>query len=132
MLIFVYSFALYPGHSWLGRGNLVIIHFVTHFSANSPEWRNENINLNKYFISLGVNRTHNQSRLKSYYVALSHNWPQLKKYIEFISISICYNIFHACFFALGYRIEYEHFTVIFKLSFISKIYLLNHFVFNIF
>ena len=63
------SFTLYPAHSKVGRGNLVLRHSVQPLSTNSgsiacweakinatlcfatPERKNENINLNKYFNS---------------------------------------------------------------------------------
>ena len=44
--------------------------------ASTPEQRNENINLNKYFISSSGDRTHNQSILQSHFVPLRHDWPQ--------------------------------------------------------
>ena len=70
------NFTLYSAHniSCCGRGNLVLRHSVHHFPRNSgdiacgveldatlcastPERTNENINVNKYFISIG-DRTH--------------------------------------------------------------------------
>ena len=43
--------------------------------------RNGNINLNKYFISLSEDTTHNESRLQSHCVPLRHNWPQNTIYL---------------------------------------------------
>ena len=59
---------LYLEHSRVGTGNLVLRHSVLHFSppnstprfVSTPERRNENISLNKYFISSSGHRTHNQ------------------------------------------------------------------------
>ena len=84
------SFTLYPAHR-VGRGNLVLRHSVPHFPPNSggidcwwksmprfsstPERRNGNINVNKYFIFSSGNRTHNQSILQSHFVPLRHDKP---------------------------------------------------------
>ena len=43
--------------------------------ASTPERRNGNINLGKYFISSSGARTHNQSVLQSHFVPLRHDWP---------------------------------------------------------
>ena len=43
--------------------------------TSTPERRNGNINLNKYFISSSGDRTHNQSVLQSHFVPLRHDWP---------------------------------------------------------
>ena len=43
--------------------------------ASTPESRNRNINLSKYFTSLSGDRTHNQS----HFVPLRHDWPQKQK-----------------------------------------------------
>ena len=81
-------FTLYPAQSRVGRGNLVLWHSVPHFSrqilealhvkcrystprfASTPERRNGNININKYFISSSGDRTHNQLILQSQFVPL--------------------------------------------------------------
>ena len=61
------SFTLYFAHRKVGRGNPVLRHSVLHFALRVEWWkrRNENINLNKYFIPSTEDRTHNQSRLQS-------------------------------------------------------------------
>ena len=41
----------------------------------TPEGRNGNINLNKYFISSDGSRTHNQLCLQSHFVTLCHDRP---------------------------------------------------------
>ena len=43
--------------------------------ASTPERRNGNINLNKYFISSSGDRTLNQTVLQSHFVPLRHDWP---------------------------------------------------------
>ena len=84
-IVFFFSFTLYLAHSRLGRGNLVLRHFVTHFLPNCvltelnaapSERRNENINLRKYFISSSGDRINKQSILQSHFVPLRHDWPQ--------------------------------------------------------
>ena len=45
--------------------------------TTTQERGNENINLNKYFISSIEDRVHHQSRLQSYLVLLRYNWPQI-------------------------------------------------------
>ena len=45
-------------------------------ASSTPERRNGDINLNKYFISSSGDRTHNQSVLQSHFVPLRHAWPQ--------------------------------------------------------
>ena len=67
------SFTLHLAHSMVGRGNLVLRHSVPHFLPDSggvacwvaghstPERRNGNINLSKYFISSSEERINNQS-----------------------------------------------------------------------
>ena len=52
--------------------------------ALEPERINENINVNKYFISSSGDRTHNQSILQSHYVPLCH-------VVEVIRLSIISN-----------------------------------------
>ena len=86
------SFTLYLAHGKVGRRNLVIRHSVPDFLPNSggitcwvaeinarfastPEQRNGNINLNKYFISSSGDWTHNQAVLQSHFVPLRHDWP---------------------------------------------------------
>ena len=74
------SFTLYPAHSRVGRGHLVLIHSVTLFPpcfggigcriASTPEQRNKHINANKYFISSNGDRTHNQWILQSHFAPL--------------------------------------------------------------
>ena len=79
-------------HCWVGRGNLVL-RLRSPLSAmlwrdcvlsggtprrafaSTPERRNQNINLNKYFISSSRDRTYNQSILQSHFVPLRHDWP---------------------------------------------------------
>ena len=91
-----FSFTLYPAHCRVGRGNLALRHSVPHSFCwilkalrvewqnstprlpSTPEQRNENINLSKYFISSSGERTHNQSVLQSHFVPLRHDWPQIK------------------------------------------------------
>ena len=46
---------------------------TSHF-ALTPERRNENINVGKYFNPSSGDRTHNQSILQSHYVILRLNW----------------------------------------------------------
>ena len=101
---FFFSFTLYPAHSRVGRGNLVLRHSVPHFLPNcvlealrvewqnstprltsTPERRNGNINLNKYFISSSGDRTHIQSVLQSHFVPLRHDRPQF----TFLSLIFC-------------------------------------------
>ena len=77
LYIYFFNFKLYPAHSRVGRGNLVLWHSVPLFLPNSggiacwvaqlnaalcldTSWRNGNINLSKYFISSSGDRTHNQ------------------------------------------------------------------------
>ena len=90
---------LYPAHSKVGRGNIVLRHCVPHFLPNSgvwmriewqnstprltstPERRNGNINLNKYFISSSGDRTHNQSVFQSHLVPLRHDWPKKDNFL---------------------------------------------------
>ena len=88
---------LYPAHSMVGRGNLVLKHSVPHFLPNAglrvewqnstprlastPERRNGNIHLSKYFISSSGDRTHNQSVLQSHFVPLHHYWPLKEQYL---------------------------------------------------
>ena len=93
--IFIYYFfTLFPAHSWVVRGNLVLRHTVTHYPPNSAgiacwlaelngalyldtkakKWK---CKLSKYFISSRGDRTHNQSILQSYSVSLLHDWPHL-------------------------------------------------------
>ena len=50
--------------------------------TRTPERRNGNINLRKYFVSSSLDRTHNQSVLQSHLVPLRHDWPQLKYFIH--------------------------------------------------
>ena len=87
-LIFFISFTLYPTHSRVGRGNLVLRHRIlevlrvewqnsTPRVASTPERRNGNINSSKYFISSSGDRTHNQSVLQSHFVSLCHDWPRI-------------------------------------------------------
>ena len=45
--------------------------------ASTPERRNGNINVSKYFISSNGDRTHNQLVLQSHFVPLRHDWPQV-------------------------------------------------------
>ena len=44
-------------------------------SASTPERRNENLNVNKYFTSSSGDRTHNQSILQSHFVPMRPDWP---------------------------------------------------------
>ena len=44
--------------------------------ASTPERRNGNINLSKYFISSSGDRIQNQSVLQSHFMPLRHDWPQ--------------------------------------------------------
>ena len=44
--------------------------------ASTPERKNGNINLSKYFISSSADRTHNQSVLQSHFMSLRHDCPQ--------------------------------------------------------
>ena len=93
------SFALYPAHCRVGRGNLVLNHSISHFPpkcgsilltggtqrrafASTLERRNRNLNLNKNFMSSSGDRTHNQSIFLSHFVPLRHDWP-----LNFYSIS---------------------------------------------
>ena len=96
------SFTLYPAHSRVGRGNPVkhtpfptfcrILEVLRVKWQNlmqrfilTPEQRNGNINLSKYFISSGGDRTHNQSILQSHFEPLRHDWPRiLLYYIKYI------------------------------------------------
>ena len=80
---------------WMGRENTVLRHSIPHFLPNSGgiavEWgrstpliasrlerKNENLNLNKYFISLSGNRTNNHSITQTYcyFIPLRHEWFQ--------------------------------------------------------
>ena len=54
--------------------------------ASTPERRNGNINLSKYFISSSGIRTHNQSVLQSHLVPLRHDRPHSLQ-LRFIKIS---------------------------------------------
>ena len=94
LLIKKIGFTLYPAHSRVGRENLVLRQSVPHsltfrwvlealrvewristpLFASTPEWRNENINVNKYFISTSGYRFHNQSILLSHFVNLRRDW----------------------------------------------------------
>ena len=76
----IVSVTLYPAYSRVSRGNLVLRHSVLHCRflealrvewqnstprlTSTPEQRNRNINLSKYFISSSGDRTHNQSVLQ--------------------------------------------------------------------
>ena len=42
--------------------------------ALTPERRNENINVNKYYLSASGDRTLDHSILQSHFVPLRHNW----------------------------------------------------------
>ena len=108
------SFTLYPAHSRVGRGNLVLRHSVPQFPPNSggiacwaelnntrfastPEGRNGNIHLSKYFISSRGDRTHNQSVLQWHFVPLRHGWPtslwgyfSLNIFIQYVTQRIIY------------------------------------------
>ena len=53
---------------------------TSHF-VSTPERRNKNINLNKYFISSNGDRTHNQSILQTHFVPLRHDGPRRMVYI---------------------------------------------------
>ena len=44
--------------------------------TSTPERRDRNINLSKYFISSSGDRAHNQSVLESYFGSLRRDWPQ--------------------------------------------------------
>ena len=84
-------FTLYPAHSTVGRGNLVLRYSVPHFPPSSgdiacwrnltlrfaltPERRNENINENKYLISSSGDRPYNQTVLQSQFVPLRRDRP---------------------------------------------------------
>ena len=46
--------------------------------ASTPERRNENININKYFFSSSGDRTHNQSILQSHFVPRRHDYTYNK------------------------------------------------------
>ena len=77
------SLTLYPAHSRIGRGNLMLRHSVPQFLPNStvrfasaPERKNRNISLSKYFISSSGDQIHYQSVLQSHFVPLRHDWPQ--------------------------------------------------------
>ena len=87
------SFTLYPARSRVGRGNLVkdtpfptfcrileALHDewqnLTSRFVSTPERRNGNIKLSKYFISSSGDRTHNQSVSQSHFVPLRHDRPQ--------------------------------------------------------
>ena len=95
---FIISFTLYSAQSRVGRRNLVLRHSVPHFLpilealrvewqnstprlASTPERRNGNKNLSKYFISSRGDRTHNQSVLQSQFVLLRYDWPRLVSFI---------------------------------------------------
>ena len=83
IFIYFFSFTLYPAHSRVGRGYIVLRHPVHHFPPNSRGiacWVADlnaarNINLNKYFFSSSKDRTHNQSILQSHFVPLRYDWP---------------------------------------------------------
>ena len=89
------SFTLYPAQCRVGRGNLMLRHSFPTFCrilealcvewqnstprlSSTPERRNGNINLSKYFISSSGDGTHNQSVLQSHFVPRRHDWPQIK------------------------------------------------------
>ena len=88
------SFTLYSAHSRIGRGNLELRHSVSHFPScvwsggtqrralprrRTPEHRNKNINVNKYYISSSEYRTQNQSILQTHFVPLRHNRSKKRK-----------------------------------------------------
>ena len=58
--------------------------------ASTPERRNENINVNKHFISSSGDRTHNQSILQPQFVPPRHDRPQNTKIDCIILLNIIY------------------------------------------
>ena len=72
------SFTLYPAHCRVGRSNLVLRHSVSHSLtprlSSTPQRRNGNINLSKYFNSSSGDRTQYQSVLQSHLVPLRHDY----------------------------------------------------------
>ena len=84
-----------PHTSGQEEGTQVLRHPAPHFLPNSggiaclvatstprltltPERRNGNINLSKYFISSSGDRTHNLSVLQSHFVPLRHDRPHIR------------------------------------------------------
>ena len=67
---------------FLPSSESIVIGNSTPRFASTPERRNENINVNKYFISSSGDRTHNQSILQSHFVALRHDWTRYNNNIE--------------------------------------------------
>ena len=52
-----------------------VLHAVSHIQqGTTPERRNENVNVNKYFFPSSGDLTHNQSILQSHYLPLRHDW----------------------------------------------------------
>ena len=54
----------------------------------TPERRNRNINLSKYFISSSGDRTNDHSVLQSHFVPLRHDWPHYIIYTYFLFYNI--------------------------------------------
>ena len=90
-------FTLYPAHSGVGEGNLENLRILEALFlsgetqrrvASIPERRNENINLNKYFIASSEALTHNQSILQSHFVPLRHGLNYY--YYQLYGISVIY------------------------------------------
>ena len=85
-----FSFTLHPAHSKVGRGSLLLRYYVPHFPpilgniaskvlsdatqrrvfTSTPKRKNENINLDIFFIPWSGHRTHDQSRLQSHTCAI--------------------------------------------------------------
>ena len=87
------SFTLYPAHSRVGRGKLVLRHSIPHFLQNStsrfastPEQRNGNINLSKYLLEWGSN-----PQPVGFTVTLCAPAPRLDYIIFYIFLSIFNN-----------------------------------------
>ena len=102
------SFTMYPTHSRVGRGILVLRHSILHFLPNSRgtecrvahfaltlERGNGNIHLSKYFTSSSGHWTHNQSVLESHLCPCATTGLNYWLWIIFIS---CDNSSLKCLF----------------------------------
>ena len=84
---------------------------------STPEQRNGNINLSKYFISLSGDWTHNQSVLQAHFVPLRQDWPQ--KYMTIINkyFTTLHNFFSLTIFSLiggsDYKLIYRHYATLY-------------------
>ena len=127
------SFTLYPAHSRVGRGNLVLKHSIPHFYAEFwrhwvlsggtqrhalPRHQCEEMKINKYFISSSGDRTHNQSILQSHFVPLRHDQPQLPAGPAGLGLSLLINIIKLKNLFRRTRYDLRHHYFILKVHFV--------------